>query len=300
MENITGEKGYANIYASTIYMPLNDLAKFKGGADTENGERMKRAKLVGHAQRPGGQTEVGADGGAASLERQCVDSGLDAENAAKTVVVDISRDPDSPANSAKDNAADTMLALERFKTFVPLALGDADQAAHPSLCDFITADIEKLLPGVLRQTISLNESSTEADLLLGGESGESRNADDTLYSFCEQLHTRMMEVWESTNTCLTCEQLQNIARGTCVHEEIADLLMGVLCGVLGASYLDSSGEIHHCSKGRWAGHLKTDESVAARTLVLACTFSAQVEAGEPKFVSRFSREGTLAPFSSHQ
>ena len=93
-ENITGEKGYANMYASTIYMPLNDLAKFKGGAGTENGERMKRAKLV--AQRPGGQTEVGADGGAASLERQCVDSGLDAENAAKTVVVDISRDPDPP------------------------------------------------------------------------------------------------------------------------------------------------------------------------------------------------------------
>jgi hypothetical protein len=33
-------------------------------------------------------------------------------------------------------------------------------------------------------------------------------------------------------------------------------------------------------------------------LVLACTFSAQVEAGEPRFVSKFIREKTLDPFST--
>jgi hypothetical protein len=108
----------------------------------------------------------------------------------------------------------------------------------------------------------------------------------------------MMQEWTSTNTCLTREQLQNLARGSCVHEEIADLLMGVLCGVLGASYLDSSCEIHQGSKGRWSGHLKIDEHFSAKTLVLACTFSAQVEAGDPKFVSKFLKEQTLAPFSS--
>ena len=133
--------------------------------------------------------------------------------------------------------------------------------------------------------------------MVDGDSGDSTNADTKLYSFCEHLHTIMVEKWQSTNTCLTREQLQNLARGCCAHEEIADLLMGVLCGVLGASYLDSSTEIHRGSKGRWAGHLKTDESIAARTLVLACTFSAQVEAGEPKFAARLVRDKTLAPFS---
>jgi hypothetical protein len=134
--------------------------------------------------------------------------------------------------------------------------------------------------------------------LLGGNTGESTNADDTLYSFCEKLHTTMMQEWKSTNTCLTREQLQNLARGCCVHEEIANLLMGVLCCVLGASYLDSSCEIHHGSKGRWSGHLKIDYSISAKTLVLACTFSAQVEDGDPKFVTRFVRDRTLAQFSS--
>ena len=32
--------------------------------------------------------------------------------------------------------------------------------------------------------------------------------------------------------------------------------------------------------------------------MLACTFSAQVEAGDPRFVAKFVREQTLAPFSS--
>jgi hypothetical protein len=231
--------------------------------------------------------------------------GPSATPAAETSVVKISLDSDLPANSAENKKADTpqqhISDLELYKTFVPLALVGAGQAEHPSgsfLSDFIASDIETMFPGVLRQTTSLNESSTEADISLGGDSGESTNADDRLYSFCEHLHTTMMEVWKSTNTCLTHEQLNNLARGVCVHEEIADLLMGVLCGVLGASYLDSSLKIHHGSKGGWSGHLKINESFATKTLVLACTISAQVEAGQPRFVRRFIRDKTLDPFST--
>jgi hypothetical protein len=79
--------------------------------------------------------------------------------------VDLSLDPEPPANSAKHNKAANMLALEQYKTFVLLASGDAGQAAHPSktsgsrLCNFIAADIETMFPGVLRQTPILNESS---------------------------------------------------------------------------------------------------------------------------------------------
>jgi hypothetical protein len=191
--------------------------------------------------------------------------------AAETSVVDLLRDPEPPANSAKHDEAAPMLAVERYKTFIPLALGDAGQAAHPSktsgssLHDFIASDIETMLPGVLRQTTNLNESSSMEDFLLCPCG--SKNADDTLYSFCAQLHTTMMQEWTSTNTCLTREQLQNLSRGCCVHEEIADLLMGGLCGVLGASF-DSSFEIHQGSKGRWSGHLKIDEPFSAKTLVL--------------------------------
>jgi hypothetical protein len=220
--------------------------------------------------------------------------------AAETSVVDLLLDPEPPANSAEHNEAAPMLAVELYKTFIPLALGDAGQAAHPartsgsSLSDFIAADIETLFPGVLKQTT--NESSSMDGFLLC--TGQSANADDKLFSFCEQLHAAMVQEWTSTNTCLTREQLQNLARGSCVHEEIADLLMGVLCGVLGASYLDSSFQIRQGSIGRWSGHLKIDEHSSAKALVLACTFSAQVEAGAPKFVSRFDCEQTLAPFSS--
>jgi hypothetical protein len=221
------------------------------------------------------------------------------DNLTTTSSVDLTLVPEPPANSAKHKKTANMLAGELYKTFVPLASGDAGQAAHPSktlrsrFCNFIASDIETMLPGVLSQTPILNRSSS-----MEGENLLLHNADDKLYAFCAQLHTTMMQKWTSTNTCLTREHLQNLARGSCVHEEIADLLMCVLCGVLGASYLDSSCEIHQGSKGRWSGHLKIDEHFSAKTLVLACTFSAQVEAGDPRFVAKFVREQTLAPFSS--
>ena len=240
--------------------------------------------------------------------RKKADEEMARKKAEETSVMDISLDSDLPANSAENKKADTpqqhisdLDSYDLYKTFVPLALGDAGQAAHPSgstLSHFIASDIETMFPGVLKQTTSLDEYSTEANISLVGDSGESTSADDRLYSFCEHLHTTMMEVWGSTNTCLTRVQLKNLARGLCVHEEIADLLMGVLCGVLGASYLDSSCKIHHGSKGRWSGHLKINEPFATKVLVLACTFSAQVEAGNPKFVRKFIRDKTLDPFST--
>jgi hypothetical protein len=46
------------------------------------------------------------------------EGGPAATPAAETSVVDISQDPDPPANSAKDKKADTMLALERYKTTI--------------------------------------------------------------------------------------------------------------------------------------------------------------------------------------
>ena len=101
--------------------------------------------------------------------------------AADTSVLDLTLDPEPPANSAEHNKAANMLAVERYKTFVPLASGDAGRAAHPSktsgsrLCNFIASDIETMFPGVLRQTPILNESSSMEgeNLLLGGNTGES-------------------------------------------------------------------------------------------------------------------------------
>ena len=53
-----------------------------------------------------------------------------------------------------------------------------------------------------------------------------------------------------------------------------------------------------CPEGEWPGHLKIGEAAAAKTLVLACTYSALVSAGDPKFVKKWLRNSTLAPFST--
>jgi hypothetical protein len=54
----------------------------------------------------------------------------------------------------------------------------------------------------------------------------------------------MMAGWESNRTCLTRIQLEHLARGSCVHEEIVDLTIGVLCSLLSADFLDSEGKLH--------------------------------------------------------
>ena len=203
--------------------------------------------------------------------------------AAETSAADLSV-RDSPAGNAGKGPAPGPLTsqpykspFDCYKTFVPLALGDGTAGSESTISDFIATDIKAMFPGVLAGN------------------------DDSLHSLCQHLHTEMMKAWETTNTGLTREQVRNLARGLCVHEEIADLFMGLLCSMLGASYLDSSGLMHPANgpglKGRWSGHLKIDEAAAAKTLVLACSYSAQVAAGNPRFVSAWIRDATLAPFS---
>ncbi len=120
-----------------------------------------------------------------------------------------------------------------------------------------------------------------------------------LYSFCEKLHTDMMAVWDSDCTCLNREHLENLARGRCVHEEIADLTMGVLCSLLGADYLDSEGKLHidpdPILQVGW--RLKDQEAAANKTLVLSCTYSTMVARGDPRFVDKWLNNSTLDPYS---
>ena len=165
---------------------------------------------------------------------------------------------------------------------MPLGLGNADPSKRLSsfLSEIIAWDIDARLPG-----------------LLGGNSVQSE--DTKLYSFCEKLHTDMMAVWDSDCTCLNREHLENLARGRCVHEEIADLTMGVLCSLLGADYLDSGGKLHIGGDHPIVGWRLKDQKAAAanKTLVLSCTYSAMVARGEPFFVDKWLKNRTLDPYS---
>ena len=75
-----------------------------------------------------------------------------------------------------------------------------------------------------------------------------------------------------------------------MHEEVMDQLMGLLCTILGARYLDSSALMYPADG-------PGPETAAAKTLVLACTFSAMVATGDLGFAEKWKRENTLDAFS---
>jgi hypothetical protein len=117
--------------------------------------------------------------------------------------------------------------------------------------------------------------------------------------FCDFLHASMMEVWEPTTTNFLREHLEGLKNGNLVHEEIADELVYLLCEIMGVAYLDSSGRLHPAkgAKGRLLKDLEIlNETVAAGTLVLPCTYSALVECGDPRFLKPWQRAGLLKPY----
>jgi hypothetical protein len=188
------------------------------------------------------------------------------------VVVDIESDAQS-TNDKADKRQPTFTPF--FQDSFPLAASSKLKPGQ-ALSMFVESDIEAKIPFIL----STDTKSVE---------------EPNLYSFCKHLHSTMLEVWPADSpTCrlsrLTKEQLQHLQRGCCVHEEVMDQLRGLLCTILGARYLDSSALMYPADG-------PGPETAAAKTLVLACTFSAMAAAGDLRFAEKWKRENTLDAFS---
>ena len=234
-----------------------------------------------HAAGSAGSAGFERDGGReVTKQEQKVQVSADA-----SVLIDLSQNPDDPPQdrSAVHHRTAETSKPRSLAEFFPLALDPSVKGKCSSkLYEFIYRDMDALWPGL--QTLYPQSV-----------------CDTPLSEFCRFLHASMMEAWGPTTTRFTREQLGNLKAGKLVHEEIADQLIHLICEIMGAAYLDSSGQMHPAkgAEGRLLRNLEIiNTTIAAETLVLPCTYSALVADGNHRFANAWNRNGTLKPFST--
>lgn len=98
--------------------------------------------------------------------------------------------------------------------------------------------------------------------------------DHHLLGFTQFVHNQILKRFDKNThgEWLTFEQLKNLGRGLCVHQEVADNVTGLIAGIHGASFLDSCGQLQAGDGGQGFRLVQMNPS-AAETLVLSTTYS---------------------------
>jgi hypothetical protein len=174
-----------------------------------------------------------------------------------------------PSPSKESNSRGKLLRAVPFANVIPLGLGQNETGRRLSLSEFVAADIEAVLPGLL------NDSEHP--------------------SFIEFLLSRVLEMLsEVPGYRLEPFQLETLGLGKCVTEEIADIWCRLLGHGMGATFWDGAFVPGCQLSDRFGMHLArgTDN---AKTLVCPCSVTTVLLADPtPLYLPEGARSGMLA------
>lgn len=97
--------------------------------------------------------------------------------------------------------------------------------------------------------------------------------DEPLLAFSQFVHKQIVDSYNKDvhGQLLTRVELENLALAQCIHEEIADHVIGLICALFSGCFVDSCSELH--AGGGAQGFVESNPS-ATETLVLSTTLSA--------------------------